>query len=103
MDDKYTHIAAMFKALGDPNRVMIVEMLSGGELCACKILEALQITQPTLSYHMKFLCGSGLVQSTRVGKWMHYALDGQRFGELRRMLDSVPKSGENTLDRPTGS
>lgn len=96
MDEKYIHTAAIFKALGDPNRMMIVEMLSGGELCACKILEALQITQPTLSYHMKFLCGSGLVQSTRVGKWMHYALDEKRLGELRRILDSLSGSGKTT-------
>lgn len=95
MDEKYIRTAAMFKALGDPNRVMIVEMLSGGELCACKILETLQITQPTLSYHMKFLCGSGLVQSTRVGKWRHYALRETQFRELRRVLDALSKSGKS--------
>jgi len=50
----------VFKALGDPKRVMIVDMLSCDELCACKILEKFKISQSTLSHHMKFLLIAGL-------------------------------------------
>ncbi|NLH64536.1 MAG: winged helix-turn-helix transcriptional regulator, partial [Erysipelotrichaceae bacterium] len=43
--------ALICKALGDPNRLKIVQMLTKGEMCACRLLEALSITQPTLSHH----------------------------------------------------
>ena len=66
--------APIFKALGDSTRLQIVEMLSDGELCACKILEQLNITQPTLSHHMKILCDCGLVKGRKEGKWTHYAI-----------------------------
>ena len=52
---QYQKNAGWFKALADPTRLEIVDMLSCGELCACKILERFQITQPTLSHHMKIL------------------------------------------------
>ena len=54
-------IAVICKALGDSNRLQIVQMLSDGEKCGCKLLEAFEITQPTLSHHMKILCECGLV------------------------------------------
>ena len=54
-------IALICKALGDSNRLKIVKMLSGGEKCASKLLEAFEITQPTLSHHMKILTECGLV------------------------------------------
>ena len=72
MKPSYAEHALIFKALSDPTRLQILDMLSCGELCACDILEAFQITQPTLSYHMKILVESGIVQATPVGKWTHY-------------------------------
>ena len=59
MDNK--KIASMFKAFCDENRIQILELLQGGERCACSLLEEMQITQPTLSHHMKILCDSGVV------------------------------------------
>ena len=59
------------KALGDPNRMEIVKMLSDQEKCGCKLLEKFDITQPTLSHHMKILVDSGLVKDRKEGKW-HY-------------------------------
>ena len=56
-----TNVAAICKALGDSNRLQIVQMLSDGEKCGCKLLEAFEITQPTLSHHMKILCDCKLV------------------------------------------
>ena len=60
--------AEVFKALSDANRLKILSMLSSGEICACRILEALDITQPTLSHHMKILSGPNgpLVTDTSV-------------------------------------
>ena len=67
----------MFKALSDPNRLAVIDMIKTEEKCACKILEELHITQPTLSHHMKILCDSGLVNSRREGKWMHYSISAR--------------------------
>lgn len=70
------------KALGDETRLQIFEMLRGGELCACKILERLHITQPTLSHHMRILCDSGLVIAKKDWKWTHYSVDRNALHEL---------------------
>jgi ArsR family transcriptional regulator, arsenate/arsenite/antimonite-responsive transcriptional repressor len=86
MGNKYENMAMVFKALCDPNRLMIIEMLKSGEKCACKILENLNVAQSTLSHHMKILCESGLVDSRRDGKWMHYSLNKQGFETARKLL-----------------
>ena len=66
-----TDVALICKALSDNNRLQIVQMLSDSEKCGCKLLEAFDITQPTLSHHMKILCECGLVNSRKEGKWHH--------------------------------
>ena len=65
--------ASVFKALGDENRIRILLLLGGGELCACKLLEYLQISQSTLSHHMKILCDAGIVTGRKEGRWTHYS------------------------------
>ena len=56
-------------------------MLQSGEKCACKLLEEINITQPTLSHHMKILCDSGIVVGRKEGKWTHYSIscDGAEY------------------------
>lgn len=78
--------ALMFKALSDETRLKIIAQLSGQEVCACNILETLSITQPTLSYHMKILTASGLVDARKDGSWMKYTVNAGRMEELRRYL-----------------
>ena len=97
MIDKYTNYAQLFKALSDTNRVMIVDMLSCGELCACKILEKLNITQPTLSHHMKILCDCGLVNGRKDGKWMHYTLNFETALTFRAFLEEITVAKENCI------
>lgn len=72
MNEKYIQI---FKALSDDIRLEILEMVSKKRLCACEILERFNITQPTLSHHMKTLCDSGLVLSEKCGKWNYYQVN----------------------------
>lgn len=72
IDAKKTSV--MFKALCDENRIKILQFLLGGEKCACKLLEKMNITQPTLSHHMKILVDSGIVSGRKDGKWMHYSI-----------------------------
>ena len=63
------------KALSDTNRLEIVQMLSDGEKCGCKILDKFDITQPTLSHHMKILVDCGLVNDCKEGKWHYHMKD----------------------------
>ena len=87
MDDK--KIALIFKAFCDENRIKIIKMLRSGEKCACKLLEEINVTQPTLSHHMKILCDSGIVDSRQEGKWTHYRLSiagRDKALELLKML-----------------
>ena len=69
--------ALIFKAFCDENRIRILKMLRSGEKCACKMLEELNVTQPTLSHHMKILCDSGVVVGRKEGKWMHYSISAE--------------------------
>ena len=89
MNDKFKEYALLFKALSDPNRLMIMNMLSCGELCACVILEAFQITQPTLSHHMKILCDSKLVSARKDGKWIHYSQNSETVNDFQAYLCEV--------------
>ncbi len=80
---KTTDIALVCRALGDMNRLQIVQMLSDGEKCACKLLEKFEITQPTLSHHMRILCECGLVDVRKEGKWSHYTLNCKTLAEFK--------------------
>ena len=74
------------KALGEETRIRIFETLRGGELCACKLLERFEISQPTLSHHMKILCDSGLVTAKKDWKRTYYSIDCQKLNELLNYL-----------------
>lgn len=86
MKVKYEKEAAVFKALCDPNRLLILENLQSGDRCACKILEELEIGQSTLSHHMKILCETGFVEVKRQGKWMHYTINNDGFENAKKIL-----------------
>jgi ArsR family transcriptional regulator, arsenate/arsenite/antimonite-responsive transcriptional repressor len=89
MDRNYGGYALFMKALSDETRMKIYEMLSNGELCACKILEEFRFSQPTLSYHMKILCESGLVHSRRDGIWMRYSINAECLEEMKTLFDEI--------------
>lgn len=75
-----------FKALCDDTRLAIFEQLQGKELCACQILEDLDISQPTLSFHMKKLMDCGLVMGRKDGVWMKYRVNVDIIRELSTFL-----------------
>lgn len=77
------------KALGDTNRLEIVKMLSNEEKCGCKLLERFDITQPTLSHHMKILVESGLVNDRKEGKWHYYSINKDNMTEFCRFIRSL--------------
>ena len=92
MNGMYKEYACLFKAFSDPNRLMIIDMLSSGELCAAVILEKLKITQPTLSHHMKSLCDCRLVNWRKEGKWTYYSLNEETVKRLRQFLNEVTEA-----------
>ena len=79
------------KALTDENRLAIMLALQHGEKCGCDLLEELNITQPTLSHHMKILADSGLVDYYKEGKWMHYSISAKGVQEFREMIGSYAR------------
>jgi ArsR family transcriptional regulator len=88
----------VFKALCDEKRLRILELLRGGEKCACVLIDRLDMGQSTLSYHMKILVESGLVQSRQEGKWTHYQISKAGSAEALMLLqvltspDTQPES-----------
>lgn len=90
-------ITIIFKALCDENRVQIFRLLQGGERCACHLLEEMELTQPTLSHHMKILCDSGLVVGRKEGKWMHYSISAEGVQVAMECLKTLTEvSGEDS-------
>jgi len=75
--DNHIDKTRVFKAFCDEHRLMILEMLRGGEKCACVLLDKLAITQPTLSHHMKILVDSGIVAARKESKWTHYSINAE--------------------------
>ena len=105
MNNEYIKV---FKAFTDESRVRVLEILRDGEECACVLLDDLQISQPTLSHHMKILCESGIVKSRRVGKWNYYSIneEGCRYASelLNRIMDGktdplIDKAVYRLIDR----
>lgn len=88
-------VALICKALGDSNRLQIVQMLSEGEKCGCKLLEAFEITQPTLSHHMRILTECGLVDARKDGKWSYYSLNSETLKAYKQFIESLSCSDKN--------
>lgn len=94
MKKDYRRDALFMKALSDETRLKIFDMLAQGELCACKILEKFEITQPTLSYHMKILSDSGLVSSRKDGIWMKYSINPDNLQVIKELFEGISVSME---------
>ncbi len=83
-------LAEVFKALADPTRVRLLHYLAfsaSGTACACHLPEALGISQPTLSFHMKKLHDAGLVNREKRGRWVHYTVRSDGLARVREFLD----------------
>lgn len=89
METSYVKTAKIFKAFCDEKRLAILELLQSGEKCACVLLEKLDTTQSGLSYHMKILCDSGVVEARQEGKWTHYKLSVQGSLEALALLKAI--------------
>ena len=74
METIYEQNAKVFKAFCDERRLRILELLQSGEKCTCVLIEEMALPQSSLSYHMKVLCESGVVEGRQDGKWTHYRI-----------------------------
>ena len=84
-------VSIVFRAFSDENRVRIIKMLKEGEKCACTLLKNLELSQPTLSHHMKILVRSGIVAARKAGKWTYYSISEegvQNAIDLMRLVTS---------------
>ena len=76
--------AEVFKALGDPNRVRIVNLLANapGPVCVCDLTAEVELSQPTVSFHLKKLVSAGLLEREQRGVWAFYSIDREALGRL---------------------
>jgi ArsR family transcriptional regulator, arsenate/arsenite/antimonite-responsive transcriptional repressor len=80
-------LAARFRALADPTRVAIINSLSAAdEVCVCNLTATFDLSQPTISHHLKILREAGLVESSRRGTWAYYRLVPEAISALRGAL-----------------
>jgi ArsR family transcriptional regulator len=89
-DDEATATAALFRAVADPARVKIVNLLvrGGGEpVCACEFEPALGLSQPTVSHHLKKLTDSGLIEREQRGKWAYFSLVPEALEQLASLVE----------------
>lgn len=88
--ERETMLAAGFKALGDPNRVAILHLLSvaGEPVCVVDIERHIDLAQSTISHHLKSLVDAGVISRDRRGKWSYYTIIGERLSDLKVGLAS---------------
>lgn len=96
----YEEQARVFKAFCDEKRLSILELLRSGEKCACVLIDKMDMPQSTLSYHMKILCESGIVDSRQEGKWTHYRISEAGSREalvLMRKITAADKKSDSCI------
>src|SRR5438128_2299571 len=80
-------VAEAFKALADPTRVAIVNRLgTNSEVCVCDLTAAFDLSQPTISYHLRILRDAGLIEAERRGTWAYYRLVPEAIDRLRDVV-----------------
>ena len=99
MENKYDKNSKIFKALSDPNRLQIIHILSCGEKCACRLLEHFNVTQPTLSHHMKVLIECGLVNARKEGTWNYYSLNKNNINNTLQFLNEISSCKEDAINK----
>lgn len=99
MEIDFLRGTALFKALADETRSRIVHILSCGEVCACEILDYFDLSQPTLSHHLRVLVESGLVTARPEGKWTRYSLNREELTFIEQFLNTISRESDVCLCR----
>jgi ArsR family transcriptional regulator, arsenate/arsenite/antimonite-responsive transcriptional repressor len=82
-------MTARFKALADPLRLEVIELLRSQEMCVCDLCDRMDIAQSKLSFHLKTLREAGLICARQEGRWIYYRLNPTEFGELAAYLSRL--------------
>ncbi|MFF7966682.1 ArsR/SmtB family transcription factor [Streptomyces sp. NPDC007903] len=102
-EDQADTLAKVFKALGDPVRLRLLSMIAsraGGEVCVCDLTPSFDLSQPTISHHLKLLRQAGLIDSERRGTWVYYRLLPEMTDRLAAILT---RPGGQPLADPAGA
>ncbi|MFQ4139277.1 ArsR/SmtB family transcription factor [Nodosilinea sp. PGN35] len=91
---------AKFKALSDPLRLAVVELLRSQEMCVCDLCDRMDIAQSKLSFHLKTLREAGLISARQEGRWIYYRLNPAEFGELEDYLTTLRQLTPQSPARP---
>ncbi|MFF5015366.1 ArsR/SmtB family transcription factor [Streptomyces sp. NPDC001165] len=95
-EDQAAELAKIFKALGDPVRLRLLSMIAsraGGEVCVCDLTPAFDLSQPTISHHLKLLRQAGLIDCERRGTWVYYWVLPPTLDRLSAFL-TTPQTAE---------
>ena len=82
----------MLKALADPARLRLLSLVAsheGGEACVCDLNDAFDLSQPTVSHHLKVLHGAGLLDREKRGVWVYYRVNGRALADLGALIGSA--------------
>lgn len=89
---KYEEMSNIFKALSDSNRIKIVDLLyKNGETCACNLLDEFNISQPTISHHLKVLSDTGILLQRKEANWIHYRINDEKIIEIKEFFNNISK------------
>ncbi|MFF8433591.1 ArsR/SmtB family transcription factor [Streptomyces bacillaris] len=108
-EDQAAELAKVFKALGDPVRLRLLSMIAsreGGEICVCDLTPAFDLSQPTISHHLKLLKQAGLIASERRGTWVYYRLLPEMTDHLSAVLanpQTQPLEPLEPVEAPAGA
>ncbi|MGM0442449.1 MAG: ArsR/SmtB family transcription factor [Elusimicrobiota bacterium] len=93
----------LFKALSNETRLKIFKMLAKERLCVSKIVERLEVSQPTVSQHLKILENCGLVKSEKIKYWMHYSANVTGIKKCKKELEELIDIMANVKEDSSGN
>jgi ArsR family transcriptional regulator len=91
-EDQAVRIAPLLKAIADPARLRLLSLIAsaeGGEACVCDLQDAFDLSQPTISHHLKVMHDAGLLVRSKRGVWVHYAVRREVLSDLARLIDGT--------------
>jgi ArsR family transcriptional regulator len=87
-------LTSIGQAIVDPTRVRIIAALRRGELCVCELVDALEISQSTLSSHLQVLRQTGVANTRKEGRWIYYSLTDQKRGLIEAIFSHIQRKGD---------
>ncbi|HKT34611.1 MAG TPA: metalloregulator ArsR/SmtB family transcription factor [Nitrospira sp.] len=91
------HAVALFHALSDDTRLLLIDQLKDGEKCVCELTDAMKTGQSRLSFHLKVLKDAGLLRDRREGRWMYYSLNAEAIDELEDVVENLKDAANSVV------